>query len=65
MSEILDRLFGPEQPSKNFPPLNQAKIIPFHDCEYVESRTWGWGSMVLVDRCSVCLSPRPPTPEEP
>lgn len=55
MTDILTRVFGPDPENQRFPAFNEEKIIPFHTCEWVETRTWGtvWVS------CAVCKSQRP------
>jgi hypothetical protein len=57
VSDLLDRVFGPDPDSPGFPPFNEAKIIPAHDCDWVEQ----WSYAVLYVSCSVCHS----TPPEP
>lgn len=64
MSDILDRVFGPEPSQDKFAPLNESKIIPYHDCEFVETRVWVPTGMIDATRCRVCRAPPPPIVEE-
>lgn len=55
MSDILERVFGPDPDADGFPPFNEDKIIPAHECEWIEQRAWG---CVWVG-CPVCHSNAP------
>ena len=64
MSDFLTRVFGPEEVDDKFRPLNESKIIPFHDCEYTERQTWTWTGYAMAQLCTVCGQPPPPIVEE-
>jgi hypothetical protein len=55
VTDLLDRVFGPDPDGTGFPPFNEGKVIPVHECEWLEQRAWGcvWVS------CPVCQSQVP------
>jgi hypothetical protein len=55
VSDILDRVFGPDPDNTTFPPFNAAKVIPIHDCVWAEVRSWG----TVFIQCPVCKSQPP------
>jgi hypothetical protein len=62
--DVLDRCFGPEPEQFNWKPVDERKIIPFHDCEYVDARTWTYFGMTEIMQCRVCHQQPPAPPRE-
>lgn len=65
MSDILNRVFGQDPGDPNFRRLNESKIIPVHDCEYVETKMWTWTGFAFAQQCKVCRESPPPLPTPP
>lgn len=57
---ILERAFGPEPKDDKFRPLNVAKIIPYHDCEWRQEHSHG----TVWVYCPVCGAKPPDPPRE-